>query len=581
MSQAKLEVKSELSKLVQDLQKISERASLVSEELKSAGKDVGEELEKETKKVETFFSKLGNVGRRAADQLRRDFKSLASLQSLSAGLKLSNQFAGSIKETINLSDAIRKLGSSFGIAQKDFASLQSDITKGMGDIGMSSEEAGDTIRGLAGSGVEGKEPLKAYSMRAAQLSSLGGEKGQSGNIAGMLAGVVRAQGKNVNDPKAMEGVASAVAKAMEGTGKSASDLLSHMQATFESMTAEQRKKTSASGLSSLAVAETVAGPQAAAAIQKYLSMNKNERSGLDAQGFSKIFNKEGGIDIQGLKDFAKDMKQRGLDLRGSAQSYGFSGEEAEGLVRLTQSADLLDKSLKKTAKASDDINTKTRKNMGLNETFQANINRVKAMVSGPMAAATQGITDMLSSASESTTGSAGIVAGGGALAALLAGGGLSGLGKGLGLGDFVKEATVGQAKKQALEQLTGEKIQDVNVVNVSDLANAINGSGSKASVGGGAMGMVGKIAKGAAVLGAVDVAANMGDQIMKSTPGNVPGMQDANKWDEIFYKFDKILGGSASKKLDQNAKITVEMKDPRLKATKQTSRGAAAAPSRY
>lgn len=591
MSEAKLEVKSELGKVIEQLQKIAAQGSLVSENLKSAGDDVGESLEKQTKNVETFFGKLNSIGRRVADQLRGDFKSLASINALSGALKLSSQFSGSIKETVNLSDAIRKLGASFGIANKDFAALQTDLTKGMGEIGMSSEEAGETIKGLAGSGVQGGAALKSYSMKAAQLGSLGGEKGKSGDIAGMLAGVVRAQGKNVNDPKAMNAVASAVAKAMEGTGKSASDLLTHMQATFESMTSEQRKKTSAGGLSQLAVAETVAGPQASAAIQKYLSMSKTERAGLDAQGFKKIFTKEGGIDVAGLKQFAKEMKARGMDMRGAAQTYGFSPEEAEGLVRLTDSADQLDAALKRTAKASDDINKKTRKNMGLTEAFQANVNKMKALVAGPLSTATQGMTDMLSGASESGVGAGGVVAGGGLLAALLAGGALKGIGG--GMGGFMKEATVGQAKKQAMETLLGEKIQDVNVVNFADfpaatggiagkggLLETITGGGKGGPGGGGIAGKGMKMAGGAMAVGG---AAAAGYEI-GSAINEIPGVSDA-----IVAGFDKVAGifGQSIAQKEQamrqqtvHHKVTVESKDPRLKATKHPTRGASAAPTR-
>lgn len=574
MAEAVLQVKSELGKIVEQLEKIKATASGVADELKLAGKDVGEELNKETKKTETFFGKLQSVARRTADQLRKDFKSLAAINSLSGALKLSQQFSGSIKETITLSDAIRKLGASFGIAQKDFGKLQTNLTKGMGEIGMSSEEAGETLKGLAGTGVMGEANLTAYSQRAAQLASLGGEKGQGGSISSMLAGVVREKGGNVNDPKQMEAVAKAVAKAMEGTGKGASELLSQMQQTFQSMTAEQRKKTSVQGLTNLATAETVAGPEAAEAIKKYLSMNKQERAGLDAQGFAKIFNKEGGIDIKGLKQFAKDIKSRGMDLRGGAQTFGFSPEEAEGLVRLTESADTLGDALERTAKASDDINTKTRKNMGLNEAFQANVNKVKAMVAGPLSAATQGLTDVLSGASETKGGAGAVVAGGGILAALLAGGALKGIGGGLGIGGMAKNMTLGAAKREAYEEISGRKVQDVYVTNADEI-------GASGGVGAAATGIGGKIAGAAGVLGAGAVGYEVGNAI-----NEIPGVSDAIQ--AGFDKVVKALGGTgvlsneeAFKKAQQvHTKITVETHNPNLKVTKQPQRGASVAPTR-
>lgn len=535
MAQVDLDVRSELGKIISELKKIQDQADQAGESIKKATAQVGAEVNTQVKHTETFMDKLQNLGRRTADQLMRDFKALASIKSLQAGLSLSNQFGDSISQTISLSDTIRKLGASFGVARKDFASFQNAMTKGMGEVGMSSEEAASVMKELAGSGVKGLGTIE-YAKSAAQLASLGGEQGQGGRVAAGMAAVVRAQGKDVNSPEAMQAVAKAVTKAMEGTGQSATEVLKSMEEVFQSMPAEMRKAVTPEALTGYAAAESVAGPGATAALKTYLQAGQYDpkRLALEAQGFKKVFTKEGGIDVKALKEFANDMKKRGLDFRGSLQTAGFDESEAEGLVRLAENADRVADAMERTATASDDYAKKTRQNMTLQESFNANINKVKGAVADVFGGGglTQGLSNVLGGASETTAGAIGVTAGGAVLSALLTGGGLQGLGK----------TIMGQGKREMYEEVTGKTVQDVFVVNASEI-----GGGA-----GGALGGMGKYAKGAAGALGVGVAATTGyeigtainEHLVKGTEKRVDGM-DLNVVERMFHALSK--GGSQTK----------------------------------
>lgn len=573
--EVKVSVRSELQKIIEQLEQIREKSGEVSDTLKTAGKDTGDVLSDQVKKTEGFFAKLQSIGGRVADQLRGDFRSLLSINALEGALKLSNQFQGSIKETISLSDAIRKLGASFGISGKDFVKFQETLTKGMGDIGLSSEEAAMALKGLAGTGLRGEGNILKYAQTSAQLASLGGEKGRGGDIAGLLAGVVRERGGNIQDPAQMQLVAKAVTKAMESTGKGATEILQTMQQTFAAMPKELRQKMSPDAVAQLSVASTVAGPQAIKPLQKFLSMSREERAGMEAQGFGKIFGAGGQLDLKGLRDVARELKGRGVSSRLAAQTMGFQGEEAEGLVRLIDSADVLADALDRTSQASDDYAKKARQNMGLSEAFNANINKVKSLIGGPLSSATQGLTDMLSGASESTAGAGAVVAGGGVLAALLAGGALRGIGGGM-LGGIAGTAL----KTQAAETITGQKTIPVYVTNAAEIASGGALSGAAGALGGvgGIAGKAGKfLGAGAGVLGAGAAGAAIGTAI-----NEIPGVSDA-----IVAGFEKIaslFGGgpksdeeifAAAQKNQMNVKVQVyDEKNRELKNAKQPNRGA-------
>lgn len=583
MANVQLNVKSELEKVVAQLERIKEAANEVSDTMGGVGKSTGKRVGDESKKVETMFSRIASSGRRLADQLRSDFKTLLSLQSLQAGLSLSNQFGDSLKQTVSLSDSIKKFGTSLGIARQDFAKFQSQLTKGMGEIGMSSEEAADTIRGLAGTGVEGAEAVTSYSKSAAQLASLGGERGRAGDIAGMIASVVRAQGKNVNDPVAMQAVARSVSKAMEGTGKSASEVLTSMKDVFEAMPSEMRKAVTPEALASYAAAETVGGPGATSALKSFLTAGQFDpkRLALEAQGFGKVFTKEGGLDVGELKKFSESIKQRGLDFRSSLKTAGFSEQEAEGLVRLTESADRVAQSMEKVRKASDDYEKKARQNMTLQEAFQSNVNKVKAMIAEPLSKGTQGITDLLGKAGETEGGAAAVVAGGAALSAILAGGGLRGIGKVLGGGaGGLGQTVMGQAKRGVYEELTGRKVQDVYVVNASEIGGSVGDTAGKLAGLGGKLATVGKAAGGVGLAASAGLAIGGEAEklIDKYTQGRTQEGFEGSAIERLIFKLDKLVGGEASQKILKGQEVNIKLSQGIEKT--RSARGASYGPSR-
>lgn len=569
-----LTVRSQLLKIIEELDKIDEKNREVSKSFEDLGKKAGDGLNAQTKQVEGYFSRMRGMVSRIGSQMADDFKALISVNALTESIKLSNQFRGSLRETVSLSDSVRKFGQSFGFATHEFSRLQKALTDGMGEIGASSEEAADVLRGLAGTGVRGESQIVDYSKTATQLASLGGERGKAGDIGTLLAGVVRAQGRSVNDTGNMRAVAAAATKVMEATGKSASQVLSEMQGSFEQMPKELRQRFTPEAVSQISVAGAVAGPAAMEPLKKFMSMSKEQRMGMEAQGFGKIFGKGGELDLGGLKDVAKELKSRGVSARLAAETMGFQGAEAEGLVRLIDNADLLSEALERTKNASDDYANKFRKTLTLQEAFNANLNKVKSIFSGPLTAATQGLTNVLSGASESTGGALAATAGAGMLGAILAGGGLRGIGGALGLGGMAKSA----GKSAAFEAITGRKVQDVNVVNAQEVGEAVSGGSAAGSLLTKAVG-VGGLLKGAAGVGlagtagyALGTAANVG--IEKFTQGTTAEGFEGNIIERLIFKMDQLMGGESAARINRAQKVMVELNTRELKISKQPARGA-------
>src|ERR1051326_6612004 len=135
MNEVTLSVRTQLMKIVEELDKIDQKGRNVAANLKDAGKAIGDNVNDQTKKTTTYLEDLSNLGRRVADQLKDDFKTLAALNAVTGAMKISEQFRGSLKETADLSDIIRKLGRTFGIAREDFVKFQTSVTKGLGDVG--------------------------------------------------------------------------------------------------------------------------------------------------------------------------------------------------------------------------------------------------------------------------------------------------------------------------------------------------------------------------------------------------------------------------------------------------------------
>ena len=206
-----------------------------------------------------FLDNLRSLGGRAADQLRRDFKSLLSLEALKQSLNFTDQFKGSIKEAVSLNDTIRKLGPSFGIASSKFGEMQNKMIKGLGEIGLSSEAGARTMEGLVDTPVKGADALLEYSKIAGQLASISGAEGSEGDIAKGIANVLVAKGEDPTNQEAVAGVAEDLRRAFVQTGKGPQETLKAMEQIFGSMSKDFRESISTRSLSQLAAAGQVAG----------------------------------------------------------------------------------------------------------------------------------------------------------------------------------------------------------------------------------------------------------------------------------------------------------------------------------
>lgn len=561
-----LEVRSALSKIIAELETLRDKAADVSSSLKDAGKDVGKEFNNNVKQTEGFLSNLRSFGRRVADQLRGDFRSLASLNAIGDSLKLSNQFRGSIQETVNLSDTIRKLGRTFGIATQDFSKFQSSMVKGLGEVGLSSEVAARAMEGLVETPVRGEQNILQYSKAAGQLASVAREQGKEGTIASGISRVIQARGGDVNDMKQMQAVAEDLRKIFNATGKLPTESLKVMEDIFTHMSKDFRQKFSTAGLANLATAAHVGGPGATKFLEEYLGKSPIARQAFEAQGGKGIFT-EKGIDVGKFKKFSQEIMTRvGGDPRLAAQTLGLSEEAAEGFVRLAENLDKVNHAQKEIAHSTGDLNSQYKSSMGLGEAFRANINRVKRVLAEPLSFLTQKGTDLLSGAAGSDTGSLGVVAGGGALAALLAGFGLRGIGKGLGGG-------LGALGKGALaEQITGQKTVPVYVTNAAEIGLAGSGGGALGKAGG----LLGKVGGGAAALtggiAAGVAAADAYQDYVKANPETTVGQLDAKFTELIRVLSQKV--GVIPETVGAQQKVIVELNKRDLKESRQPTRGA-------
>lgn len=541
-------VRSGLQSIIDELEKVKKKAEEVQEEFKGSGKSVEDGLKNNVKQTQTFFSNLRSLSRRVADQLRGDFKSLVSINAISESLKISSQFRGAVTETVNLSDKIRKLGSTFGLAKRDFASFQSFLTTGLGELGMSSDVAARALEGLSTTPVRGQGNVLAYSTQAGMLASISGEGGKEGAIAQSLARVIQAKGGDVNNPGQVSALAESIRKVFVQTGGTPTQTLQAMETLFKNMPKDLRQKIGSAGLANLAAVNAVGGPNATKFIEQYNAMSPVQRMAIDAQGGGALLSDKG-LDLERLKKFIDSVSSRiGGDPRLSLQTVGIDEEAAEGLVRLRENLDEVAKAQERIAKSTGSLNEQYRNSMGFTEAFKANLNRVKKMISEPLAAITQAGTDLLSSASESNAGAAGVAVGGGLLAAILAGIGLKGVGKGLkGVGGTL-------AKKEGAEALLGEKTIPVYVVNASEIGGG--GLGGAAAAGG-ALATAGKVVGGvglAAALG-VGIGEIIAPYVNKFFEEKTAGALDqggvkGDAMDRAMYRLDKMLGGSASAEMD-------------------------------
>lgn len=548
--------KAELDSIYESLKKVMDQADKGAREIQGVGKKTNDTLERSAKKAETSIKATGSQLRRLAGQLYSDFKALMSLNAVAGAMKLSSQFAGSVKESIKLSDSIRRLGGSFGLAKDQFGQFQGKLARGLGDIGASSEAAAEALEGLAGFGVKGMDSAGNLAKGAVTLAGMSGERGGEKNIARLLASTLQSQGKDVNDRSAQQSLVGEVTAAVQATGKQASEILGAMDQIFSTMDKSLRGKIGPEAMSQMAVMATTAGPAATKALQEYLSKGAIQRLPLEAQGFN-VFGKDGGLDMKELKRFIDTTSKRGLSPRESLMTAGFSEEAAEGLVRLADASKAVEENLTKLSTATRDNEQAYRESMGLFDALKGSVNTLKGRFEEATQGFTQKLTDFFAAQVGDTAGSAAVVGGGATLAALLAGGGLR------GIGSLMK----GAAKEQLIEGVTGEQVQKVFVVNADQMGGV------------GAVGGAGKLGQALAVAGAGAAGYAVGSQVVnpaldKYTQGKTDEGFEGNAAERLFFKLDKMLGGESSKQFMQNqVKVEVFTKEPNLKAKTQPSRG--------
>jgi hypothetical protein len=535
MNTVELSVRSKLLQVVEELKAIGDEAEKTSRGLNEFAGNVGKSTQKQIKNTETFLGKLRGMMGSAAKAMSDDFKALFSMAGITEGLKLGNMFRDNIKETFELSDTIRKLANVFGIAEGRFVDFQSNLTHGLGEIGLSSESAINSLKGLSETQVRGEGNLEEYSKTSGQLASLSGQKGQEGTIAKGMAETLTSQGKSPNDMTAMKSLSDDLRKAFNATGKSPTELLGSLKQILSQMPQDLRKSISTSGLVKLSAASAVGGANSTKFLEEYLSKSPIARKALEARGFKGVFTDKG-LDTKKFKQAAGGViKQFPGDPRMMAQTLGLSEDAAEGFIRLYESIDKVNDAQNKMDNDQKNLTTQYYQSMTASESFTASLNKLKASLATPISFATNSITKGLQTAFQSSLddvldllpkgianpiknakkgikmpdaldknfGSTALVAGGGVLTALLAGGGLKKL---MTLG---KGKAQGVAERMAYENVTGAKVQDVYVVNAGEIGAANTGATSTTG-----MGMVGKVA---AVTGAGAVGYEAG-QMLDSIP---------------------------------------------------------------
>lgn len=566
MEGAEVTVKSQLIKIVADLEAIQKKSLELSNQFKTMSKDVGKETKEQTKQVETGLQHLQAFGRRVADQLRKDFSTLASVGSLTSGLKLSENFSGSVKEAVNLSDTVRRFGGVLGLAQSQFVTFQTRMQRGLGEIGASSEAAANALKGLAETPVRGQANLIAYARTAAELASISGEKGQEGSIAKGAAGIILSRGGNVNDLNQLSAVTREILQIRKATGKSVTEVTGALSGIYSGTNKDFQGALQHGGSTTLASAALVGGPQATGFLEKYLSMDRISRMGLEAQGFKNIIGSNGGLNSKAIMATMAAAKSRGLgDAQAGLKTFGLGDDEARGFIRLAEALKANEAVIQGARNQVVNLNQEYRKTMGLGDSFRANINRIKGIFSPAISAASQGMSNVLGGTSQSALGSGAVVGGGAILAAILTGGGIRGIGSSL-LG--------GELKSKAVESITGEHVQKVEVINFpsafgvpgSSLATGAASVATSIGVGTAA------VAAGGAIAGVVATKWNADRGII--VPTGVPGIGNSSMGGPHGFDFKQFMDGLKDvfrSAPAQAVKVDLNKKD--LKAAIRPGRG--------
>jgi archaellum component FlaC len=524
MNTVELSVRTQLQKIIDELDTLSKKGKDTSDAMTELGHSVGKSMEGQIKKTETMFGRIRGLAGSTAKAMGDDFKNLFNVAGLAQGLKLGGIFSDNIKETMALTDTIRKLGGIFGIAQGEFVSFQKRMVDGLAEVGLGADAASNALKGLSETQVRGQENLIAYAKASGMLASVSGQKGQEGSIAKGIATTITAGGGNVNDPAVFARMVDAMRKSFNATGQNPTQILATLAQIMEKMPADLRKNIGPEGLVDLASIGQVAGKNATAFLEEYLSKSPIARKHLEARGFGGVFD-EKGLNVDKFRKQAKNIfAQFGGDPRLMAQTLGLSEDAAEGFVRLYESLDKVSKVQQKMRADTKQLEDQYKSAMTMSEAFAGSLNKVKSSFSGPIAAITNGLSEALVKAMDTSLtdlgkylpkalasmlqkaqekapdalgkniGSTAVVVGGGVLTALLAGGGIKRLFGGIvGAGNVASKAK-GVAESEIYSQITGKQVTPVYVTNVSEFSALGGGLNTSPVGGGGKLAVAGKIA---------------------------------------------------------------------------------------
>jgi hypothetical protein len=581
--ETKVSVRSDLLKIAEDLKVIMKTANDTSQALSEATKNLGENVDDQVAVVSSGMEKVRKYAKNVAKSLKDDFKGLFAVNAVVSGFKLNEQLSGSIRQAVTLNDTIRNLSPVFGFTQDRAEKFKRSLVQGLAEIGAGSDAAANALAGLAETPVRGEKNLEAYAKTASELAGITKQKGQEGDIAKGLSRVVTAQGGNVNDPKSMQHVADDIVRIRNATGKTATESLSMLEDLFSKTNSGLKSKLASGGGVGLAMAGLIGGQGSTDFLKRYLSLDKFRRSGMEAQGIGKLIGSNGELNTGAFQGTLSEAKRRGS---GNAEfgliTMGMSEDEAKGFLRLADALKENGTAIEKARTSVVDINGEYRKTMGLGDAFRANLNKVKGGFSSVMEAIhapdliNKG-TNILEGASQSTAGSAAIVGGGTLLAAMLTSKGLGGVG---GL-------LMGEAKANAVEKITGEHVQRVEVINwPSDFGGGAGAGGAAGTMGvaGSAIGgTAGTVLGGAgAVLAAGTLGYAAGTQANKvidaKTQGTTAEGFSGNSIERLIFKLEKLFGSESSKSIIKanqmtDVRVRVESKDKSLKAFTPGGRG--------
>ncbi len=487
----KISVKSELDKVIKQLQSIQDANGEVTDAFKRSSGEIDKAVKANTDKLNKQMKETASMSRRMGDLIKESFKTLFSVEALKRGLSLQNQISRTVEETLLLNDTVTKLGGSFGIAGMAASMMVNKISK----AGITAKMAADTMEGLRGSGVKGEKMVGEYAIGAGQLARISGNEGLTGSIGGLLAKTLTSQGAgNQNKPGAASSLADSVYKATRTTGVQADQILTNMEGMFRAMPKEMRQVIGHDALAKIASSSAIAGPGTSSAIEKALSMNKYQKAAFDATGFSKIFG-AGGFDIKALKSFGEKAKSMGGgDMRAGVQfasGGGLGDQEAEGIVRLVDAASAIQKAQEEMSGIKETLGDFEKSTRTVGEAFRSV--SASALAFTPMqqmmAGGQNAMKGGLNLAAESPMASMLTLGAGGLLAGGLIGGGMKGL---LGTG-------MGVAKGKAIQESTG--VVPVYVTNAAEMGGGGAAGGIASALGGGGLMAGGAMAAGAGALG--------------------------------------------------------------------------------